>query len=164
MRRILLAGLALPLFIAPALSQTAQPGGSTATMPPTASGSAAVPAPMAAPMTPPGGTTALVPAAPGSAVLPMTAPAPTAMMPVPKVTTPTATTTTAATGAATATGGAPGANSFTEGQAKSRLEKEGYTAVSGLTKDADGIWRGTAMKNAKSVSVGVDYKGNISGG
>eukprot|EP01035_Chromulina_nebulosa_P058887 gene58887-80645_t len=62
------------------------------------------------------------------------------------------------------TGGAPGANSFTEGQAKSRLEDKGYTAVSELKKDADGIWRGTAMKDSKSVSVGVDYKGDITGG
>ena len=40
--------------------------------------------------------------------------------------------------------GAPaaGANSFTEAQAKSRIEKAGYTNVSGLSKDKDGIWKG----------------------
>ena len=39
--------------------------------------------------------------------------------------------------------GAPvaGANSFTEGQAKSRIEARGYTNVAGLTKDGDGVWR-----------------------
>jgi len=61
-------------------------------------------------------------------------------------------------------GGSPGANSFTEAQARTRLEENGYSAVSALTKDADGIWRGTATKASKSVQVGVDYKGIISGG
>ena len=54
-----------------------------------------------------------------------------------------------------------GANSFTEGQAKSRIEGAGFTNVSGLNKDAQGIWRGQAMRNGKSVAVGFDYKGNI---
>jgi putative membrane protein len=56
----------------------------------------------------------------------------------------------------------PGANSFTEGEAKSRLEKAGYTDVGALKKDDQGIWRGTASKNGKSVKVSLDYKGNIS--
>jgi len=56
----------------------------------------------------------------------------------------------------------PGANSFTEGEAKSRLEKAGYSNVDGLKKDDQGIWRGTASKNGKAVKVGLDYKGNIS--
>ena len=55
----------------------------------------------------------------------------------------------------------PGANSFTESQARSRIEDYGVTAVSGLKKDDQGVWRGTAMKNGKSVSVAVDYKGNV---
>jgi hypothetical protein len=59
-------------------------------------------------------------------------------------------------------GGAPGANSFTESQARGRLAKEGYSQVSGLTKGNDGVWRGTATKNGNAVQVGVDYKGNIS--
>ena len=42
--------------------------------------------------------------------------------------------------------------------------EKGYTAVSALKKDKDGVWRGTAMKDSKSVAVGVDYKGDISGG
>jgi len=44
--------------------------------------------------------------------------------------------------------GAPaaGANSFTEAQAKSRIEAAGYSNVSGLTKDKDGIWRGKASR------------------
>ncbi|MDB5511655.1 MAG: hypothetical protein JWR08_1138 [Enterovirga sp.] len=54
-----------------------------------------------------------------------------------------------------------GANSFTEGQAKSRLEGAGLSNVSDLRKDDQGIWRGKAMRNGKSVTVGFDYKGNI---
>ena len=44
--------------------------------------------------------------------------------------------------------GAPvaGANSFTEGQAKSRIEDRGFKNVSGLTKDSNGVWRGKAEK------------------
>ncbi|NTS33267.1 Peptidase propeptide and YPEB domain-containing protein [Phyllobacterium sp. YR620] len=55
----------------------------------------------------------------------------------------------------------PGANSFTEGQAKERIEGQGYTDVSGLTKGEDGIWTGTAMKDGKSVEVKLDFQGNI---
>jgi len=55
----------------------------------------------------------------------------------------------------------PGANSFTEGQAKSRIESNGYTNVSGLQKDAQGIWRGTASKDGRSVTVSLDFQGNV---
>lgn len=54
-----------------------------------------------------------------------------------------------------------GANSFTEGQAKSRLEGAGFTNVTDLKKDDHGIWRGKATRDGKSVAVGFDYKGNI---
>src|ERR1700744_1034154 len=59
--------------------------------------------------------------------------------------------------------GAPvaGANSFTEGQARSRIESKGYTNVSGLKKDDKGVWRGTAMRDGKSVDVSLDFEGNI---
>jgi hypothetical protein len=55
----------------------------------------------------------------------------------------------------------PGANSFTEGQAKSRLEANGYSNVSGLKKDDNGVWKGTATHSGAQVSVSVDYRGNI---
>jgi ABC-type transport system substrate-binding protein len=55
----------------------------------------------------------------------------------------------------------PGANSFTEAQAKERLEAAGYTNVSALRKDDQGIWRGTATKYGRQVNVGIDFKGNI---
>ena len=60
--------------------------------------------------------------------------------------------------------GAPvaGANSFTEGQAKSRIESKGYTNLSGLKKDDKGVWRGTAMRGGKSVDVSsLDFEGNV---
>ena len=59
--------------------------------------------------------------------------------------------------------GAPvaGANSFTEGQAKSRIESKGYTNVSGMKKDDKGVWRGTAMRDGKSVDVSLDFEGNV---
>lgn len=56
----------------------------------------------------------------------------------------------------------PGANSFTEAQARSWLEEAGYTDVSGLVQSKDGIWRGHARHNGATVSVAVDYKGTIS--
>ncbi len=54
-----------------------------------------------------------------------------------------------------------GANSFTEGQARTRLEGAGLTNVTALQKDDQGIWRGKAMRSGQSVTVGFDYKGNI---
>jgi putative membrane protein len=59
--------------------------------------------------------------------------------------------------------GAPaaGANSFTEGQAKSRIESNGFANVSALQKDGQGVWRGKAMKDGKSVSVSLDFQGNV---
>ena len=54
-----------------------------------------------------------------------------------------------------------GANSFTEGEVRSRLDKAGFKDAKDLKKDADGIWRGTAMHDGKSTPVGVDFKGNI---
>jgi len=55
----------------------------------------------------------------------------------------------------------PGANSFTEGQAKSRLEANGYSNVGALKKDDSGVWKGTATHAGAQVSVSVDYRGNI---
>ncbi len=56
---------------------------------------------------------------------------------------------------------AKGANSFTKRQAAGRIAKKGYSHVTGLTKDADGVWRGTGMKGGQSVQVWLDYKGNV---
>ena len=54
-----------------------------------------------------------------------------------------------------------GANSFTEAQARSRIEAHGYTNVGGLTKDDNSIWRGKATKGGTPVNVALDYQGNI---
>ena len=44
----------------------------------------------------------------------------------------------------------PGANSFTEDQAKGRIQDAGYVDVSKLTLDDQGIWRGQASKKARA--------------
>lgn len=54
-----------------------------------------------------------------------------------------------------------GANSFTEGQARSRMEGQGLSNVSDLKKDDSGVWRGSAMKDGKRVDASVDYQGNV---
>ena len=56
---------------------------------------------------------------------------------------------------------AAGANSFTEVQAKSRIEGAGYSNVFGLAKDKDGIWKGKASKEGRPVDVELDYQGNV---
>jgi|SRR5690242_6170881 hypothetical protein len=54
-----------------------------------------------------------------------------------------------------------GANSFTEGQARSRIEANGFSEVSGLSKDGNGVWRGKAKKDGKNVEVSLDFQGNV---
>jgi putative membrane protein len=68
---------------------------------------------------------------------------------------------TVGTAPARSGGPVPGANSFTEGQAKSRIESMGYSSVSSLTKDGQGIWRGKATKDGKSFDVSLDFQGNV---
>ena len=69
------------------------------------------------------------------------------------------------TSAQSRTNAAPvsGANSFTESQARSRIEDKGFANVTDLKKDDKGVWRGTAMKDGKSLAVALDYQGNIIG-
>jgi len=65
---------------------------------------------------------------------------------------------------ATAAGNAalePGANSFTEGQARRRIEDRGYTNVDRLHKDQNSIWQAEATKDGRRVSVGLDFRGNV---
>ena len=56
---------------------------------------------------------------------------------------------------------AAGANSFTEGQARSRIEGAGFDKVAGLAKDGAGIWRGHGERDGRTFSVGFDYKGQL---
>jgi periplasmic protein CpxP/Spy len=54
-----------------------------------------------------------------------------------------------------------GSNSFTAGQARDRMVQRGYSNVSDLKKDNDGVWRGHAEHSGSDVQVWMDYKGNI---
>ncbi|MBL0375493.1 PepSY domain-containing protein [Rhizobium sp. KVB221] len=54
-----------------------------------------------------------------------------------------------------------GKNSFTEAQATKRFAAAGYSAVGALSLDDKGVWHGMAMKDGKSVRVGLDYQGNV---
>ena len=137
MRKFLAAAAMLAVVASPVLAQT-QP---TPTKPVPAT-PPAVTAPSAAAPAVPNTTTATTPTptAPGTVLQPNVADTPMKAVP-----------------------GAPlaGANSFTESQAKARLEANGFTNVSGLKKDEGSIWRGTAMKDGKSVTIALDYQGNI---
>lgn len=55
----------------------------------------------------------------------------------------------------------PGANSFTEAQARERIQNSGFGNVTGLRKDDNGIWRGIATRNGAQVPVALDYQGNV---
>ncbi|WP_447910363.1 hypothetical protein [Brevundimonas bullata] len=56
----------------------------------------------------------------------------------------------------------PGANSFTEAQARSAMEKQGYSGIGPLSQDASGIWTAVATKDGAEAQVSVDYKGVVS--
>ena len=60
-----------------------------------------------------------------------------------------------------ATAPVAGAHSFTEGEAKSRIEARGFANVSELKKDDQGIWRGKAMRDGRSIDVALDFQGNV---
>jgi len=66
-----------------------------------------------------------------------------------------------ATTSANAPTPAKGANSFTMGEAKSRIESSGFSNVGGLSKDDNGIWHGSAQKGGNTTTVWLDYKGNV---
>jgi hypothetical protein len=54
-----------------------------------------------------------------------------------------------------------GANSFTRSEAVKQIEAKGYTHVTGLKKDSNGVWRGQATKDGTSGPISVDYQGNV---
>ena len=41
-------------------------------------------------------------------------------------------------------------------------KKAGYTGVTALTQDTQGLWQGKAKKGGKLMTVSIDYKGAIS--
>ncbi len=63
--------------------------------------------------------------------------------------------------ATTSTPPIAGANSFTEGQAKDRIAKAGYSDVKNLKQDDQGVWRAQAHKSGQQVNVALDYRGNV---
>ncbi len=67
----------------------------------------------------------------------------------------------AADGNMNATGQTPGANSFTESQARERIEAAGYTGVGALTQNAEGLWQGSATREGAETRVSVDYRGAV---
>ncbi len=54
-----------------------------------------------------------------------------------------------------------GRNSFTESQAKSKIEEAGYSNVTALNKDDNGVLRGKASKGGSSTDVSLDFQGNV---
>lgn len=68
---------------------------------------------------------------------------------------------TATPSQATTTTPTAGANSFTEAQARSRIEAAGWTNVTDLHKDDQGVWRGRAMRGGVASAVGLDFQGNV---
>jgi hypothetical protein len=49
----------------------------------------------------------------------------------------------------------------TEDQARAQIEANGYSSVSGLRKNTEGIWRGKATKDGLQVNVTLDTKGKV---
>ncbi len=56
---------------------------------------------------------------------------------------------------------ARGANSFSRGEARRRIQSQGFQKVSSLHKDSGGVWRGRGSKDGQPVHVWLDYKGNV---
>lgn len=66
--------------------------------------------------------------------------------------------TTPTTGETTLT---PGANSFTEGQARGAMENAGYTDIGPLTQNSEGVWQAEGVRAGAKAKVSVDYKGAV---
>jgi hypothetical protein len=54
-----------------------------------------------------------------------------------------------------------GHNSFTASEAIRRFKKAGYTNVTNVTLDHDGLWQAHAMNHDRMVDVALDYKGTL---
>jgi putative membrane protein len=55
----------------------------------------------------------------------------------------------------------PGANSFTEKSGQRAHGKAGFSQVSQLKKDDQGIWRATARRGDEPTNVALDFRGNV---
>ncbi|WP_148663487.1 PepSY domain-containing protein [Bosea vaviloviae] len=56
----------------------------------------------------------------------------------------------------------PGVGTLTEGEARTRLQADGYTSVDELKDDGKGVWTGKAMHHGQRVTVSIDHAGTIS--
>ena len=54
-----------------------------------------------------------------------------------------------------------GSNSFTRREARRRIERGGFTEVSGLQKGGYGVWLGKAVRDGSAVGVFCDFQGNV---
>ena len=59
--------------------------------------------------------------------------------------------------------GAPfrGENKISESQARKLVEDNGFAAVSTLSLDTAGVWRGTATRGGEQHKIAVDLRGNV---
>jgi hypothetical protein len=55
----------------------------------------------------------------------------------------------------------PGANSFTAAQVRARFSEMGFPDVADLHLDEQGIWRGRAEHAGRTLSVGMDFRGEV---
>jgi len=56
----------------------------------------------------------------------------------------------------------PGDDSIlTRDQAKAKIESQGYSTITGLRRDDQGIWHGRAQKNGSFRNVRLDREGNV---
>jgi hypothetical protein len=53
---------------------------------------------------------------------------------------------------------------LTETDARRALDAAGYSGVSGLTRESDGVWAGTASKGGHQQKVKIDRRGQVSAG
>jgi hypothetical protein len=141
-------GLAAALISSVAFAQTT-PGTTTTTPSPTAPGTAM------------GTTMGTTPGAPGRNLPGVTTNTPAQLNPSNNSSATAPAVTTSNANNKTAAAPVKGRNSFTMNEARRRIEKGGFTQVTGLKKDGDGIWRGKGMKNGASVDVYCDYQGNV---
>ena len=148
LQRGLTIAVATLLVGAPAIAQTATAPG---TAPTTA-------APMGGTNAPMGGTTGGVTGSTAPGITTNT-PAQRSQANTDSATSPAVTTSNA--NRKTSAAPVKGRNSFTMNEARRRIEAGGFSQVTGLKKDQDGIWRGTGMRNGASVPVYCDYQGNV---
>jgi periplasmic protein CpxP/Spy len=56
---------------------------------------------------------------------------------------------------------AHGPNNMTESEAKAKIEEGGFSDVSNLKKNDEGVWLGKAQREGESFEVAIDSEGNL---